>query len=103
MYDDDMRHLLLVVVVALAACKDAPSQAQCQKLLDHLIAIELDKAGAGADDTVKAELAKQKQAVASAKSEEFLNVCMNKTAKARVECALAAKDRDAIVKCDEAN
>ncbi|MGE0546666.1 MAG: hypothetical protein AB7O24_16580 [Kofleriaceae bacterium] len=98
-----MRHCLLVLVVALAACKDAPSQAQCQQLLDHLVNLELDNAGANNSETVKAELAKQKQAVASAKAEEFLNVCMNKTARARVECALAAKDRDAVAKCDEAN
>ncbi|MGE0867463.1 MAG: hypothetical protein AB7P03_02795 [Kofleriaceae bacterium] len=98
-----MRYWLLGFAVALAGCKDAPSQSQCEKLLDHILTIELDQTGASSPDSVKADLAKQKQSVAKAKSEEFLNVCMNKTSKARVECALAANDRDAIAKCDESN
>jgi len=50
---------------------------------------------------MKAEIAKQKQAVAAAKSVEFVDVCVNKTAKSRIECALAATDLDAVAKCDE--
>lgn len=84
-------------------CKNAPSQDQCKQLLDHLVDLEFKKAGAaGSTDTMKAEITKQKAAVAEAKSAEFLDTCTTKTAKARVECALTANDLDAVAKCDEA-
>jgi hypothetical protein len=51
---------------------------------------------------MKAEIAKQKQAVSEAKATEFLETCGKKTARTRVECALAAADLDAVAKCDEA-
>ncbi len=89
--------LLLVV-----GCKNAPSEDQCKQLLDHLVDLEFKKAGAAAGtDDLKAQLQKQKDAVTSAKSAEFVDVCVNKTAKSRVECALAAPDLDAVAKCDE--
>jgi len=50
---------------------------------------------------MKAELAKQKAAVAAAKTAEFVDVCVNKTAKERVVCALAASDLEGVAKCDE--
>jgi hypothetical protein len=92
----------MLVAVLLVGCKKAPSEEQCKQLLDHLVDLEFKKAGAaGANDTMKAEIAKQKEAVAAAKSVEFVDVCVNKTAKSRVECALAATDIDAVAKCDE--
>src|SRR5438105_9476241 len=83
-------------------CKNAPSEDSCKQLLDHLVDLEFKKAGAatGATETLKTELAKQKTAVVEAKSAEFIDVCVNKTAKQRVECALAAVDLDAVAKCD---
>ena len=92
----------MLVAVLLVGCKKAPSEEQCKQLLDHLVDLEFKKAGAaGANDTMKAEIAKQKQAVAAAKSVEFVDVCVSKTAKSRIECALAANDLDAVAKCDE--
>lgn len=92
----------ILVAVLLVGCKKAPSEEQCKQLLDHLVDLEFKKAGAaGANDTMKAEIAKQKQAVTAAKSVEFVDVCVNKTAKSRIECALAATDLDAVAKCDE--
>lgn len=99
-----MNRWIVAGVLLAVGCKNAPSEDSCKQLLDHLIDLEFKKAGAAAGaggETAKADLAKQKAAVSEAKSVEFLDVCINKTAKQRVECALAANDLDAVAKCDE--
>lgn len=98
-----MNRWLIAAVLLGAGCKNAPSEDSCKQLLDHLVDLEFKKAGAasGATDTLKAELSKQKAAVVEAKQAEFIDVCINKTAKQRVECALAANDLEAVAKCDE--
>ena len=95
-----MKRWIAVALLAAAGCKNAPSEAQCKQLLEHLVELEFKKAGATATDALKAEIAKQKTAVAEAKP-EFITVCVEKTAKERVVCALAAKDLEAVAKCDE--
>lgn len=95
-----MKRWIAVALLAVAGCKNAPSEDQCKQLLEHLVELEFKKAGATATDGMKAELAKQKTAVAEAKP-EFITVCVEKTAKERVVCALAAKDLEAVAKCDE--
>ena len=91
----------MLLVALTAACGKGPSEGQCKQLLDHLVDLEFKKAGAGAsNDQQKGDLAKQKAAVVEAKQGEFMTVCVDKTAKARVECALAATDLEAVAKCD---
>lgn len=91
----------MLLVVLAAACGKGPSEGQCKQLLDHLVDLEFKKAGAAATtDEQKSNLAKQKTAVAEAKQAEFMNICVEKTAKSRVSCALGAGDLDAIAKCD---
>jgi hypothetical protein len=91
----------LLLVVALAGCTKGASEEQCKQLLDHLVELEFKKAGATAGaDVQKKDLASQKAAVAEAKWTDFLEACQQKTAKDRVECALAAGDLDAVAKCD---
>jgi hypothetical protein len=98
-----MKRWMLAGVLLATGCKNAPSDDQCKQLLDHLVDLEFKKAGAAASsDSLKAEIAKQKQAVSDAKSGEFLDTCTKKTARTRVECALAASDLEAVAKCDEA-
>lgn len=95
-----MTRWMLLVVLA-AGCGKGPSEGQCKQLLDHLVDLEFKKAGAAATtDQQKGDLAKQKTAVIEAKQGEFMSVCMEKTAKTRVECALSATDLDAVAKCD---
>jgi len=94
-----MKRWMLLVVLA-AACGKGPSEGQCKQLLDHLVDLEFKKAGAGATTEQKGDLAKQKAAVVEAKQAEFMSVCVDKTAKTRVVCALAATDLDAVAKCD---
>lgn len=91
----------LVLLLLAGACGKGPSEGQCKQLLDHLVDLEFKKAGANATvDQQKAELAKQKAAVVENKQTEFMAVCVDKTAKSRVECALAANDLEAVAKCD---
>ncbi len=94
----------LCALALMTGCNSAPSDDQCKQLLDHLVDLEFHKAGATAtSDTMKNELAKQKQAVSEAKSADFIDTCTKKTSRARVECALAATDIDTgVAKCDEA-
>jgi hypothetical protein len=96
-----MKRWILGAVLLAMGCKNAPTEDQCKHLLDHLVDLEFKKAGATGGDTVKAELAKQKQAVSEARSTEFLEACVKRTAHSRVECALGAGDLEAVAKCDE--
>jgi hypothetical protein len=95
-----MKWILSGVLLAVG-CRNAPSEDQCKQLLDHLVDLEFKKAGAVSGESMKAEIAKQKQAVSNAKASEFIDTCMKKTAKSRIECALAAPDLDSVAKCDE--
>ena len=98
-----MKRWMLAGVLLAVGCGNAPSADRCKQLLDHLVDLEFKKAGAAAsNDSLKAEIAKQKQAVSEAKSSEFLETCAKKMARTRVECALAASDHEAVAKCDEA-
>jgi len=95
-----MKRWVLFTLFAVG-CGKGPSEGDCKKLLEHLVDLEFKKAGATATtDQLKAELAKQKTAVVENKQSEFMSVCVDKTAKSRVVCALEATDLDAITKCD---
>jgi len=97
-----MKRWILGGMLLAMGCKNAPSEDQCKQLLDHLIDLEFKKAGATATDSMKAEIAKQKQAVSEAKVTEFVDACTKKTSKIRIDCALAAVDLNNVAKCDEA-
>jgi hypothetical protein len=104
-----VRCVVLAMLLA-AGCGKGASEDQCKQLLDHLVDLEFKRAGATATaDSQKAELEKQKATVVEAKSTEFMAACMEKTAKDRVECALAAsvlecpesmKDCQSVARCD---
>src|ERR1041384_2730923 len=96
-----MKRWILGAVLLVTGCKNAPTEDQCRQLLDHLVDLEFKKAGTTGGDAGKAELAKQKQSVSEARSAEFLEACVKRTARSRVECALGASDLEAVVKCDE--
>jgi|SRR5688572_23576760 len=104
-YDKAMKRAWVILVLA-AACGKGPSEDQCNKLLNHLVDLEFKKAGAAATtDAMKSEIAKQKTAVTDAKKAEFMEVCVKKMSKARVECALTKTEIDGdngVGKCDEA-
>jgi hypothetical protein len=100
-----MKRWMLAAVVLAMGCGNGPSPDQCGQLLDHMVDIYLKKAGAsvvGDANANRAELAKQKQAVAEARATDYLEACSKTMSKSRVECAMAAPDLDALSKCDEA-
>lgn len=99
-----MKRWLVVAVLAAGACRKGPSEDQCKQLLEHLIDLEFKKGGAGpaGNESMKADLGKQKAAVLEAKSSEFMTACYDKAQRERVECALAASDLAGVQKCDEA-
>jgi hypothetical protein len=97
-----LKRWILGAVLLAGGCKSAPSEDQCKQLLDRLIDLELKRAGtAGASESAKADLAKSKQALSDARATEFVEICMKRTARQRVECALGATDLEAVTKCDE--
>lgn len=105
-YDRAMKRAWVLGLLVVAGCSKGPSEDQCKKLLTHLVDLEFKKAGAAASsDAMKAEIAKQKTAVTEAKSKEFVDTCVKKMAKSRVECALKANELEGdngVAKCDEA-
>lgn len=99
-----MKRWLVIAALAAGACGQGPSEDQCKQLLEHLIDLEFKKGGAAtaSNETMKADLAKQKAALLEAKTSEFMAACKDKMHKERVECALAVGDLADVQKCDEA-
>jgi hypothetical protein len=95
-----------VLLLLAIGCKNGPSQDECKQLLDHMVDLEFKKASAAASsDAMKQEIAKNKTAVSEKVSNEFIDTCTKKMAKARVECALSATELDGdngVAKCDDA-
>jgi hypothetical protein len=97
-----MKRWILGAVLVATGCKTGPSEDQCKQLLDHLVDLEFKKAGtATSSDSMKSEIAKQKQAVSESKATEFIETCTKRTAKSRIDCALGAADLDAVARCDD--
>ncbi|MBP6630874.1 MAG: hypothetical protein KBG28_02090 [Kofleriaceae bacterium] len=95
---------LVTLLAAAAGCgADAPSAAQCGKLLDHLVELEIGAAGGGKGLTpeMQADLGKQKAAVLEAKGPEFTKKCSKEMPGPTVHCMLAAKSIDEAGKCGE--
>jgi hypothetical protein len=99
-----MKRAALLLLFAVG-CKNGPSEDQCKQLLDHLVDLEFKKAGAAATgDQMKADLA-NKKTVNDKVAAEFVDSCVKKMAKSRVDCALNANALDGdsgVAKCDEA-
>jgi hypothetical protein len=95
--------LLSFGIAGLAGCGDAPSKSDCDKLLAHLIDLEVAASGGkpvAETPDGKQQLDKQRKQVAEAASAKFEDACVDKTPKQVVDCALAAKTLDDIAKCD---
>lgn len=90
-------------VLATAACKETPSKEQCDKLLAHLIDLEITAGGGDKlPDAMKADLEKQRAAIREyAVGQKFIETCTQKTPKKVVACGLEAKNADELAKCDQ--
>jgi hypothetical protein len=101
-----MKRACVLALLVVVGCKNGPSEDQCKQLLDHMVDLEIKKAGAAAtNDQMKAEIAKHKTQITDKVVNEFMDQCTKKMARERVECALAANEIDGdngVAKCDEA-
>ena len=97
------RALAVVAMIVAAGCSSGPSKDQCQKLVEHLIDLEVAAGGgkAATTDEAKAEQAKQKKAIAAGAAAKFDEACLHKTPKHVVECALEARTLEDVAKCDQ--
>lgn len=96
-----VRVCLFGAIAGAAGCStDAPSAGQCDKLLDHLVSLEISGAGAkGLTPEMQADLNKQKSAVLSGKGPEFQKKCTKEMPGATVRCMLAATTLEEAAKC----
>jgi len=88
-----------------AGCGDAPSRNDCQKLLEHLIDLEIASGGGKPEaetEEAKAQRVKFRKQIADGASEKFFEACVHKTPKAVVDCSIAAKTLEDAAKCDHA-
>lgn len=86
----------------VAACGDEPSKDQCQRLLDHMVSLEAQAGGSGeVTSEMKEALEAQKKEVKADLEEDFMTYCLEQLPLAQVECALEARDLEAVSKCDE--
>ncbi len=91
-----------LALVLGAACSNAPSEGDCEKLRDKLIDLEFAAMGAKAQGGESREqLTKQKQDTSEGVSVRFIEACTKKTPKALIDCALAATTLEQIKQCDE--
>jgi hypothetical protein len=101
-----MRLLTVVLGSTLAlsaACGGGASKADCQKLLDKLIDLEM-KAG-GSDGTLTPEMkegleAQRKEIFDYADGQAFVATCTDKTPTEVVSCMLEAPDLESVAACD---
>lgn len=87
-----------VLSFGLGACGGGPSTGDCEKLLDHIVDLEIARAGAEGNT----DLAKQRKEFRDGVKDEFMPQCTDQTPKSFVDCALKKKSLDDLGKCDGA-
>ncbi len=92
---------ILTLSMTTTGCQKRPSEADCTKLLDHVIDIY---AAAGGVDTktksVAKEVERQKSRIRDYLKAEVLKQCTTSRTTDYVACALKAKDSDALAACE---
>lgn len=92
-----------LVCAAAVGCSDTPPPAQCEKLLDHLVELQLQEAGQSKEmpPAMKDALKKQKKEVAAYVREKFIAQCTEELPAAFVECALGARTTAEYADCSK--
>lgn len=90
-----MRLLAPLALLALAACSKAPTAEQCDRLVAHVIELEL--AEATLEGESKESLAQKLEAEIGESTRAF---CNEEVPRAKVECGLAAKTSAEFATCD---
>jgi len=99
-----LKHLLIVAglfALWLPGCGDRPSSGDCEKLLGHMVDLEIASAGseASAPDQKK-NLAKQKKDLTNVLRSDFMKQCEERTPGTFVACALRKNSYDKLADCD---
>lgn len=88
--------------IGLSACSDAPSREQCEKLLVHVVDLEIQAAGTDSiTPAMKADLDEQRKKLHDYVGTELIKTCMEDISAKRVACALEATTREALAECDK--
>lgn len=90
-----MRLLATLALVALSACSNAPTDAQCEKLVAHVIELELEAAKTAAE--AASDLTGKLDAEVGDSTRTF---CETQLSIEQVQCGLAAKTSAELSACD---
>ncbi|WP_428266834.1 hypothetical protein [Haliangium sp.] len=87
--------------VAAVGCSQSPSDEQCEKLLEHVIALQVADSGESKElsPAMKDDLSNQQQKMAGYVREKFLAQCQESLPRDFVECAVAAKSMATYAEC----
>jgi hypothetical protein len=97
-----MVRALLIALALTAACSDKPSDAECEKLTNHLINLAVKAGGADKATTeMKADHEKQKAGLKKQTEEYALKECKENLPASQVRCALKAQTMEAVAACEE--
>ena len=88
-----------------ASCADKPKEKDCQKLLDHVVDLEVldtsDKESITKE--VRQEIEKQKKELRDYMRKDFIKTCREKLAVSFVECGLKARNKSKFTACMRKN
>jgi hypothetical protein len=91
--------LVAATWIALSACKERVTQAQCDELLDRFAALVVkERMPAATPEAVRAEQVRERED--SARADAFKN-CTTELRVAEYRCAVAAQTSDALLQCLE--
>jgi hypothetical protein len=91
-----------MLTLATVGCGDEPSKGDCEKLLDHMIDVEIAEAGTDSiSDEMKKDIERQKSELREYLGKEFVDKCVAELPEAHVACALKARTKDDIAKCEK--
>ena len=94
--------LAAMLALGLAGCSDKPSVEQCEKLLSHIVTIEVQSAADDAPGGARSDdLAEQKAEIEQYLGAEFIETCQATYSRERVVCALASGSYEELIICDE--
>lgn len=91
-----IRVALSVALLALCGCSNAPAAGDCDKLLTHVVDLELN--GAKVEGSVRDE---QGTALRTNVGERFVARCNAELPAKQVRCGLKAATREALASCDK--
>jgi hypothetical protein len=89
-------------LILASGCAKTPTRSDCEKLLDHIVELEMASGGVAAAATPEARASReaQKTKVLGYVGTDFVGSCVKELPQAQLECGLAAKTQDELGRCD---